>query len=61
MDQETQAKVQLWKDNVEEPDLKSELDELLSGDEENSTTPSTATSRSARPGCVACWASAPTA
>ena len=34
MDQETQAKVQLWKDNVEEPDLKSELDELLSGDEE---------------------------
>ena len=34
MDKDTAAKVQLWKDNVTEPDLKAELDELLAGDEE---------------------------
>ncbi len=34
MDKETQAKVELWKANVTEPDLKAELDELLAGDEE---------------------------
>ena len=34
MDKETEAKVQLWKENVTEPDLKAELDELLAGDEE---------------------------
>ena len=28
MDKDTAAKVQLWKDNVTEPDLKAELDEL---------------------------------
>ncbi len=34
MDQETQARVELWKENVVEQDLKAELDELLAGDEE---------------------------
>ena len=35
MDKETESKVQLWKENVTEPDLKAELDELISsGDEE---------------------------
>ena len=33
MDQHTQAKVELWKDNVTEPDLKAELERLM-GDEE---------------------------
>ena len=33
MDQHTQAKVELWKDNVTEPDLKAELEGLM-GDEE---------------------------
>ena len=35
MDKETESRVQLWKENVTEPDLKAELDELISsGDEE---------------------------
>ncbi|MBP3884872.1 MAG: phospho-sugar mutase [Olsenella sp.] len=35
MDKETEAKIQLWKDNVKEADLKEELDALIaSGDEE---------------------------
>ena len=34
MDSTTEAKVQLWKDNVTEADLKAELDGLLAGDEE---------------------------
>ena len=33
MDQHTQAKVELWKNNVTEPDLKAELEGLM-GDEE---------------------------
>ena len=34
MDSTTEAKVQLWKDNVTEADLTAELDGLLAGDEE---------------------------
>lgn len=35
MDKETEARVELWKQNVTEPDLKKELDELIaSGDED---------------------------
>ena len=30
MDKETESRVQLWKENVTEPDLKAELDELIS-------------------------------
>ena len=34
MDKATEAKVQLWRDNVTDPDLKDELEGLVSGDEE---------------------------
>lgn len=34
MDKATEAKVQLWRDNVTDPDLKGELEGLVSGDEE---------------------------
>ena len=34
MDQQTQARIQHWKDNVAEQDLKEELEGLLAGDEE---------------------------
>lgn len=34
MDQQTQARVQHWKDNVTEQDLKEELESLLAGEEE---------------------------
>ena len=33
MDKDTQAKVQLWREKVSEPDLKAELEGLASDDE----------------------------
>ena len=61
MDQNIEATVRLWQDNVKEPDLAAELSELVKPGNEEQLSDAFYRTLAFGTACAAAWASAPTA